>query len=45
MKNCKTLSRNWIRSAIRVVSFHSSYFSKLTDDKQQTALRSSFVAR
>ena len=44
IKYCNTLSKNLIKSGINKVSFfHSSYFSKLTLDKQQTAVLFSFV--
>ena len=41
IKSVITLSRNLIISSINCLSsFHSSYFSKLRDDKQQTAVLS-----
>ena len=41
MKSVKTLSRNLITSLIMLgSSFHSSYFSRLREDKQQTAVLS-----
>ncbi len=41
MKSDKTLSRNLITSlTISGSSFHSSYFSKFNEDKQQTAVLS-----
>src|SRR6056300_1683630 len=44
IKYSKTLSRNLTTSGMKLLSsFHSSYFSKLSEDKQHTAVRSSFV--
>ncbi len=45
IKNCNTLSRKRVKSATISVSFHSSYFSRLTEDRQQTAVRSSLVTK
>ena len=45
IKNCNTLSKNVIKSFTTSVSFHSSYNSKFKDDRQQTAVLSSFVGR
>ena len=46
MKCCSTLSKKRIISGINKLSFfHSSYFSKLREDKQQTAVRVSLVGR
>ena len=38
MNSSRTPSRNQVASYTRFVSFHSSYFSRLSDDKQQTKL-------
>ena len=45
IKNCNTLSKNRTRSRIIVVPFQSSNSSRLTEERQQTAVLSSDVGK
>ena len=46
IKCCNTLSKNLIKSGIKLSSFsHSLYFYRFTLDKQHTAVLSSFVCK